>query len=120
MVCRHLYVQLQPACVACTFAPGPETDRLVEEALQRETWSPHQWKCWREGRLAHVLHRAATQVPYYREQWAVRRRAGEKASSEYLENRPILEKESARENPKAFVADDCDVRGMFQEQTSFM
>lgn len=97
---------------------GSETDRLVEEALQRETWTPHQWKCWREERLGRVLHRAARQVPYYREQWAVRRQAGDKASPEYLENWPILEKESVRENPQAFVADDCDVRGMFREQTS--
>lgn len=97
---------------------GSETDRLVEEALQRETWTPHQWKSWREERLARVLHRAATQVPYYREQWAVRRRAGDKASPEYLENWPILEKESVRGNPEAFVADDCDIRRMFREQTS--
>ena len=97
---------------------GSETDRLVEEALQRETWIPHQWKGWREERLACILRRAATQVPYYREQWAVRRRKGDKASPEYLENWPILEKESVRENPEAFVADDCDVRRMFREQTS--
>lgn len=97
---------------------GSETGRLVEEALGRENWSMRQWKAWREERLAYVLGRAATQVPYYREQWAARRRAGNKASWEYLENWPILEKESVRENPRAFVADDCDVRHMFHEHTS--
>lgn len=97
---------------------GPETERLVEEALDRERWSPHQWKGWQEERLAYVLHRGATQVPYYREHWAARRRRGDKASWEYLENWPILEKDSVRENPRAFVADDCDVRRMFREQTS--
>lgn len=97
---------------------GPETDRLVEEALERETWTPDRWKTWQEERLAFVLHRAATQVPYYREQWAARRRQGDKASWEYLENWPILEKESVRQNPRAFVADDCDIRKMFCEQTS--
>lgn len=51
-----------------------ETERLVEEALDRESWAPDQWKAWHEERLAHVLHRAATRVPYYREQWAARRR----------------------------------------------
>ena len=97
---------------------GPETERLVKEALERETWSPEKWKTWQEKQLAYVLHRAATQVPYYREQWAKRRRHGDRASWEYLENWPVLEKESLRENPKAFVAEDCDIRRMFHEHTS--
>lgn len=97
---------------------GPETDSLMQEALERENWSPHQWKVWQEERLVSVLNRAATRVPYYREQWAVRRRRGDRTSWDYLENWPILEKESVRQNPSAFVADDCDVRRMFREQTS--
>lgn len=97
---------------------GPETDRLVQEALDREQWTPDQWKAWQEERLRSVLHRAATQVPYYRAQWAARRRGGDKASWDYLENWPILEKETIRENPRAFVADDCNVRKMFNEHTS--
>lgn len=97
---------------------GPETDRLVEEALERETWTSHRWKLWQEERLAFVLHRAATKVPYYREQWATRRRQGDKASWEYVENWPILEKDFVREHPRAFVAEDCDIRKMFCEQTS--
>ena len=97
---------------------GPETERLIHEALEREHWSPEQWKTWQEGRLAYVLHRAATQVRYYREQWAARRRRGDKASWEYLENWPLLEKETLRENPKAFVADDCDIRNMYKDHTA--
>lgn len=97
---------------------GPETERLVEEAINRESWSSGQWKTWQEERIALVLHRAATQVPYYREQWAARRRSGDRASWEYLQNWPILEKDTIRENAHAFVADDCDVRKMFHEQTS--
>jgi phenylacetate-CoA ligase len=97
---------------------GPESERLVEEALKREGWSPERWRSWQEERLAYVLHRAITQVPYYRAQWAERRRHGDRSSSELLENWPILEKEAVRENPHAFVADDCDVRQMFHEHTS--
>ena len=40
---------------------GRETERLVEEALERETWSPERWKAWREERLAYVLQRAVSQ-----------------------------------------------------------
>lgn len=97
---------------------GPETERLAEEAIGRESWSPAQWKTWQEERLAYVLNRAATQVPYYREQWATRRRRGDGASWEYLENWPILEKETVRQNPRAFVADGCNIRHMFHERTS--
>lgn len=97
---------------------GPETDQLVEEASARETWSPERWKIWREERLAFVLHRAATQVPYYRERWATRRRNGDRVSWEVLANWDILEKEPLRHNPRAFVADDCDTRKMFHEHTS--
>jgi phenylacetate-CoA ligase len=97
---------------------GPETDRLVKEALGRDTWSHKEWKSWQEERLAYVLHRAATKVPYYRDQWASRRRRGDRASWEYLENWPTLAKESLRENPAAFIADDCDVHRMWHEQTS--
>ena len=87
---------------------GPETERLVAEAWEREYWSPEQWKTWQENRLGYVLHRAATRVPYYRKQWAERRRRGDRASWEYLENWPILDKEPLRQHPKAFVADDIN------------
>lgn len=97
---------------------GPETERLVEEALERDRWSSTQWDSWQQERLAYVLHRAATQVPYYREQWSERRRKGDTSSWEYLENWPILEKEALRANSRAFVADDRDTRWMFHEHTS--
>ena len=97
---------------------GPETDRLVAEALEREGWSAQRWKSWQDERLAFVLHRAATQVPYYREQWARRRAAGDRAGWEYLESWPILEKEPLRQHARAFVAEGCDTRRMFHEHTS--
>ena len=97
---------------------GPETERLVEEALERERWSPARWDDWRGERLARVLRRAATQVPYYRSQWEERRRRGDRASWEYLENWPLLEKESVRADAAAFVAEDCDPRRMFHDHTS--
>jgi len=97
---------------------GPDSERLVEEALERERWDSRRWKTWQDEKLAFVLNRAATRVPYYREQWAIRRRRGDRASWEYLENWQILEKESVRQNSTAFVADDCNVHMMFHEHTS--
>lgn len=97
---------------------SPETERLVEESAERERWSVGRWKNWQEERLAFILRRAATRVPYYREQWAERRRRGDQASWEQLENWPVLEKESLRKIPKAFVADDCQVSKLYHEHTS--
>jgi phenylacetate-CoA ligase len=97
---------------------GPESERLVAEAQEREGWSADRWRAWQQERLAFVLERAARRVPFYRAQWAERRRRGDRASWELLENWPLLDKESLRAAPRAFVADDCDVRRMFAERTS--
>lgn len=95
-----------------------DSERLTEEALERERWSPSRWNAWREERLAYVLHRAATQVPFYREHWEARRRRGDQASRELIENWPLLGKDAVRANPRAFLADDCDARRMLHEHTS--
>ena len=97
---------------------GPETDRLVEEAFERERWTQAQWKRWREERLQHVLHRAATQVPYYRAHWEARAKSGDRSSWAILENWPILEKETLRRHTAEFLASDCDSRKMFLDNTS--
>jgi phenylacetate-CoA ligase len=97
---------------------GPDTERLVAEAIDRETWTPDRWRSQREGDLAAVLHKAATEVPFYRNQWAERRRRGDQSSWERLENWPILDKASVRAAARAFVADSCNVARMFRDQTS--
>lgn len=97
---------------------GPRTDEVIEEALEREHWSTEQWRAWREEQLVLLLERAATRVPYYRDQWAARRRRGDRASWSLLENWPVLEKETLRECPLAFVAEDRDLGQMFHERTS--
>ena len=97
---------------------GPETERLIEEAVEREQWGEARWRAWQEEKLARILHRAATRVPYYREYWASRRSKGDQASWERLENWPILEKEPVRQNAQAFIAEDVDIRRMRSEQTS--
>lgn len=94
------------------------TERLVEEALERESWSESRWDEWRGQRLSYLLERAATRVPYYRDLWAERRRKGDRSSWSYLENWPVLEKVELRANPRMFVADDRNLRRMFHDHTS--
>jgi len=97
---------------------GSNTERLVAETLERDAWDAARWQGWREDRLARLLHRAATRVPFYRELWQERRRRGDSASWERLENWPILGKQPLRERPEAFVADDRDPRRMLVVETS--
>lgn len=97
---------------------GSRTEALTEAAIVRDRWSAAQWKTWQENRLARILHRAATDVPYYRSLWAERRAKGDRASWDYLENWPLLSKQTLRANPGAFLASDRQKRTMFREYTS--
>jgi phenylacetate-CoA ligase len=97
---------------------GSETGRLVDQAVERETYSVEQWKNYQDEKLSRILHRAANQVPYYKELWSKRRQRGDKTSWEYLENWPVLEKEVVRANPKSFIVENCNLRKMNYEQTS--
>jgi phenylacetate-CoA ligase len=94
------------------------TARLVEEAMDRDSWSSEKWHKWLEERKLQVLRRAALDVPFYRRYWDERKRRGDKASFEVLANWPILKKESLRMQPEQFVATDCDRRKLHMEQTS--
>lgn len=97
---------------------GGATARMMAEALERDRWPEDRLKSYQDERLALVLHRAATRVPYYRNQWELRRRRGDHSAVDVLQNWPILEKDSVRQQPEAFVADDCNRRQMFREHTS--
>lgn len=95
-----------------------DTNRLVEEAIDREQWPASRWRTWQEEHLAQVLQRAAMQVPYYQRYWQNQRRAGNRAAWDQLDNWPILKKEDLRANPRDFVADDCTPTRMYCEHTS--
>lgn len=92
---------------------GPETDRLVAEAHARERWTPEQWQAWQDERLRFILRRAVERVPYYRDYWRNKGQAWMQ-----LSNWPVLEKETVRQNPRAFLADDCDPRQLRAMYTS--
>src|SRR5438093_5884041 len=81
---------------------GPETGRLVEEALERERWSSSQWETWQEDRLRALLHRAAHKVPYYRQVWSDRSDA---RPWENLNSWPVLKKAPLRARPVSFLAE---------------
>lgn len=97
---------------------GFESEELVRAALERESWSQEDWKKWQEERLAAILERAVTRVPYYREYWAGQKRSGKKAGWQEIETWPVLSKEILRQNPRAFVADDVKFSRLYCDRTS--
>jgi phenylacetate-CoA ligase len=96
---------------------GGEFNRLVEEALGRDSWSIAQWESLQQETLARMLQHAATTVPYYRRLWEERRRQGDKTSWDVLENWPILEKEIVRENPQLFISHLSKKKLLFVDHT---
>ncbi|MFN3324124.1 MAG: phenylacetate--CoA ligase family protein [Bryobacteraceae bacterium] len=97
---------------------GPETERIVQETFEREHWSPEKMREYQRQRLAQILETAATRVPYYRDLWRARRRAGDHRSWTELENWPILEKQVLRSQPERLVADGYDLNDLVHQQTS--
>ncbi len=84
---------------------GGNASTLVDEAIERERWPKSRWKAFREEKLAVVLDRAAREVPYYRAYWTERRRRGDRAPWDVLGNWPVLEKDTLRKQPHAFLRD---------------
>ena len=97
---------------------GRNHEELVSEVLAHEGWTEEQWKEWRAEQLSEVLVTAARSVPYYRDLWSRLRRKGAAPSVQYIENWPVLEKESLRQNPTAFLSDDASRWRMYHEHTS--
>jgi len=96
---------------------GAQTEEEVEGALERDTWSADRWGSWLDERLAKLLRRAASKVPYYRAYWKRIRSVRNGPSPEILENWPVLRKEVVRENPLAFLAEDRDAGRMYRNRT---
>lgn len=94
-----------------------DTEKLVEEALEREYWSEQEWEFFKEEKLELLLHKAVNHVPYYRDYWSQRRRHGDRSSWKILSNWPILTKDQLRKNIDGFIADDCNINLMYPDHT---
>jgi phenylacetate-CoA ligase len=114
---RSLAASLR-GCQLRAWRYSADTDRLMGEARQRETWTPEQWQAWQAERLGRLLQRAATTVPFHRRHWAERRARGDQSSLTELKHWPVLAKDTVRQDPAAFLAEDCDPKAMYHETTS--
>lgn len=96
---------------------GADTDEQVEQALEREFWDRDKLEEWSRARSAHILERAATEIPYYRRWWDTEGRQNG-GSWQSLGDWPVLKKDALRNNKTAFLANDINQRRLFREHTS--
>ena len=85
---------------------GPETDRLVAQARDRDTWDEDRWRSWLDGARTTALRTAA----------GLRGYDGHGGPADELAAWPILEKARVRADPRAFVDPDTD--DLYAEHTS--
>ncbi len=78
--------------------------RYVEEYRNRERFCSRDWRGWQEGRLRELLGSAARKVPFYKRIWGKAEKAV--ATAGRLQELPLLEKESVRREPEAFLRED--------------
>ena len=93
-----------------------ETERLVDEALERERWDVSRWQEYRSMRLSEMLRHAASRVPYYRRQCEHMPLNGPGDPDTDLARWPVLEKGAVRRAPESFVADGSP--RLYRESTS--
>ena len=100
------------------FRYGAESERMASEALERERWPRERWRYWQGERLAELLETAAATVPFYRAQWAERRRRGDRSPVDRLESWPVLGKDEVRAHPEAFLSETRESGPLSAERTS--
>ena len=82
---------------------GPGYARYLNEYLSRENWTEAQWSDWQRKQLG-ILLKSAVDIPYYADNWSALEKQAALAGQ--LDALPLLEKESLRQNPRAFLRQD--------------
>lgn len=95
-----------------------ESEDLVAEAIERESWGAERWRSWQLEQLAERLDHAARKAPYYRQYWSSQRQRGDRRSWERLEHWPLLEKDTVRRFGAAFISEDESAGRYRMESTS--
>jgi phenylacetate-CoA ligase len=96
---------------------GPETDVLVEAALERDRWPAERIAAWQADRLEAVLAHAHRAVPAHRARWRELRRAGGGGDPAVLTDWPVLSKADVRAAGASLRADTAR-GGLWEEHTS--
>ena len=85
---------------------GGDFEKRIAEIEKCERSSKEAIDAMVQAKLQLVLAQAFHHVPYYRNQWAERRRQGDQSDWRVLANWPILSKDEVRRSPRAFLAEN--------------
>jgi phenylacetate-CoA ligase len=96
---------------------GPGYDEWRRGFKNWQTWSRAGAHEWQNRQLQSLVSLAATRVPYYREHW---RKLDWKSvrSAADLPILPRVEKQSIRQNEKAFIVEGLNPKSLWMEKTS--
>jgi phenylacetate-CoA ligase len=97
---------------------GKETERLVDEALEREYWDRERIKSYQMKQLELILNRAVTEVPYYKKKYSgmVMDSSGNNIIS-IAQFEPVTKK-IIRENSKELLSESIPIRSLYHIHTS--
>lgn len=87
---------------------GPGYEESLKGYLDRDRYTAGDWQDYQAERLRPLLRLAARSVPFYREHWTPAQKRA--AFAGRLGELPLLEKESVRADPWAFVRKDVKCR----------
>lgn len=95
---------------------GPGYSDFLHGYLEREKFTPAQWREWQQQRLTELLQSASTTVPYYRDAWTADQHKAAQAGR--LVDLPLLEKEPIRAQPLSFLSESISPHPRLTYHTS--
>lgn len=96
---------------------GPGYQEWRQRFNKWKTWPRSDAEAWQDQRLQYLVKLAATRVPYYREKWRNLDWNSVRSVSD-LPILPCLEKQSLRQNERAFIVEGLDPKKLWMEKTS--
>ncbi len=98
---------------------GLEFQCILDEIAIHDKWSTKQLLDYQQQQLTHLIHHAATKVPYYRKIFSERGLDPKTFTSlADLRKIPILEKEVIRKDPKSLLSEGLDIKKLLCMHTS--
>jgi phenylacetate-CoA ligase len=83
---------------------GTGYKRYVTEYRERERYSSNEMEIWQQRQLQNLLKACVSKVKYYSHNWSKNEKAA--ALSARLEELPLLNKSTVRQNPEEFLRQD--------------
>jgi phenylacetate-CoA ligase len=96
---------------------GPPFEEWRRQFTSWQSWSRANVETWQNQQLQGLVELAAIQVPYYRDTWRGVDWKSVRSAAE-LPILPRLERQSIRQNEKAFIVEGLDPRSLWIEKTS--